>query len=266
MVQVCKSFGGVQALRGVDLSVPRAETLGLLGPNGSGKTTLVNCLSGVVPPDRGSIHFEGRRITAWSRSRRARNGMVRTYQSLRLFPDMTVAENIAVGLTAAVGLRRAGRDLRVKEAIEAHGLWSIRRTPVKGLSYGQQRRVEIARALIGSPRVLLLDEPAAGLGENDTADLAQALSAARETTACAIVLIDHDVDFVIKMSDRVAVLHQGRVVRIGAPSEVQQDPMVAEIYLGTAAEVDSDGQAAPDESGDAVAGSQSSGQAAAATS
>ncbi len=228
-----KRFGGVRALQGVDLAIASGETLGLIGPNGSGKTTLINCLSGVIRPDEGSVRVDGQDITGWSRPRRARFGVVRTYQNLRLFPDMTVAENIAVGLMRAGKRTARQRDRAVIEAIEAHGLADISRTRVRGLAYGQQRRVEIARALVAPPLVLLLDEPAAGLGEADTADLAASLANVRRQHRSIVVLIDHDVEFVTSTSDRVAVLHEGRVVRQGSPAEIRQDPFVSEIYLGS---------------------------------
>ncbi len=231
-----KRFGGVVALDDASLSLGQGEVLGLLGPNGSGKTTLVNCLSGVLVPEDGSIKLHGSEISEWSRARRARHGMVRTYQSLRLFAEMSVAENISVGLSPRTGLSRAERLELVRESVRAHGLESVRRVAVKNLSYGQQRLVEIARALVADPKVLLLDEPAAGLGEGDTAELAGAISAARDQRGCAVVLIDHDVSFVAGVSDRLAVLHKGQVVRIGQPAEIQRDPFVAQIYLGDPAE------------------------------
>lgn len=228
-----KSFGGVHALKGVDVAIPQGKTLGLLGPNGSGKTTLVNCLSGVLTADAGTITMNSRNITSWSRIKRARAGLVRTYQNLRLFADMTVAENISIGLATTRGLSRSARDESVSASIAMHDLGSIARMPVRGLSYGQQRRVEIARALIAAPKVLLLDEPAAGLGERDTHALRESLTAARQEFGSTMVLIDHDVDFVISMSDEVAVLHEGAMIRRGLPDVIQNDPVVAEIYLGT---------------------------------
>lgn len=251
VVGVKKNFGGVTALDGVTLSLGKGEILGILGPNGSGKTTLVNCVSGVIVPDGGSVRLEGADVTRWSRERRAKSGMVRTYQNLRLFSEMTVAENITVGLVGAsqkLGPRR--RDAAVRESIDSHRLGGIARETVKNLSYGDQRRVEIARALIAEPRVLLLDEPAAGLGEADTGRLADAIRTARESTSCGIILIDHDVHFVTSVSDRIAVMNKGQLVKTGSPSEIQKDPFVAQIYLGTSEDaegVDPSGSASADE-------------------
>ena len=234
---IARNFGGTKALGGVSFSIGEATIVGMLGPNGSGKTTLVNCASGVIRPSSGHILIAGLNATKWSRVKRARHGVIRTYQNLRLFGDMTVSENIEVGI---VGLRRESSHSRrktVSAAISEQRLDEVAHTPVRDLSYGLQKRTEIARALVGRPRVLLMDEPAAGLGDSERPLLAAAILRAREEWGCSILLIDHAVDFVLDTSDRIVVLHEGTVLCEGSPSEIQRMPQVADVYLGTAEEV-----------------------------
>jgi ABC-type branched-subunit amino acid transport system ATPase component len=230
---VSRSFGGTRALGGVSLSLTPGEVVGMLGPNGSGKTTLVNCISGVLRPSGGRVLLDGVDATRWSRVRRARNGLVRTYQNLRLFSDMTVIENIEVGIVAQGKESPAARRRIVEAAVEEQNLTEVARTPVRSLSYGQQRRTEIARALVARPRVLLLDEPAAGLGEGERALLGAAIARATTEWDCALLLIDHAVDFVLETSDRIVVLHEGLKLCEGTPEEIQNDTRVADVYLGT---------------------------------
>lgn len=230
-------FGGVHALKGVSLDIGDGEVIGMMGPNGSGKTTLVNCTSGVLVPFEGRVMLDGRDITRWSRPRRARHGLIRTYQNLRLFGDMTAAENVEVGL---VGAKRGGpveRRKRVAAALTMQRLTKVASVPVRELSYGEQRRVEIARALVSAPRVLLLDEPAAGLGEPETAVLEEAIRRACAEMKCAVLLIDHDVNFVLRLSERVVVLHEGTEIYSGMPSGVHQSAAVSDVYLGSPAPI-----------------------------
>jgi ABC-type branched-subunit amino acid transport system ATPase component len=230
-----KNFGGVRALRSVTLDVAPGETLGLIGPNGSGKTTLVNCVSGVLAPTEGTVVFEGRDVTRWSRTQRARAGLARTYQSLRLFRGLTVAENVESGLVRSTHDRTSERQARVATILDAHGLGRFSGTPVTDLSYGLQRRVEIARTLVANPRMLLLDEPAAGLSDEETAVLRELLVETRKRLALSILIIDHDVSFIMAISDRVTVLDEGRVLFTGSPHQVANDPGVIAAYLGTPA-------------------------------
>ncbi len=226
-----KHFGGVRALDGVDLTIASGEVVGLIGPNGSGKTTLVNCVSGVLAPSAGTIALDGRNITGEGRATRARRGLVRTYQNLRLFAEMTVAENIEV----AARMSGAGRQSRAfaEAEVERHGLGDVARVPAGELSYGTQRRVEIARALVERPRLLALDEPAAGLGEEDTRSLIDTLRAFNDAGG-TVLLVDHDMHLVASVCHRVVVLHEGRVLTQGTPAVVLADPNVAEVYLGSA--------------------------------
>jgi branched-chain amino acid transport system ATP-binding protein len=231
--ELSKNFGGVRALRSVSLDVAPGETLGLIGPNGSGKTTLVNCVSGVLTPSGGTVVFEGRDVTRWSRTRRARAGLARTYQSLRLFKALTVAENVEAGLVRRADDRTSERQARVAAILDAHGLGDLSGVPVADLSYGLQRRVEIARTLVSDPSMLLLDEPAAGLADEETAGLRDLLVATRARLGLSVLIIDHDVSFIMEISDRVTVLDDGRVLFSGSPQEVARDPGVITAYLGT---------------------------------
>jgi len=214
----------------VDLEVGEREVLGLIGPNGSGKTTLVNCISGVLEIDGGEIALRSRRVTRASRPRRARAGLARTFQTPRLFAELTVRENVAVGLTA-LG-RRRGRGDRVEPLLERLALQDLSRQVVSSLPYGHQRRVEIARALAGEPTVLLLDEPAAGLNDAETAELRELLREIRGD-GCSILVIDHDMSLIMGVSDRIQVLDEGRVIFTGAPEEAFKQKDVVEAYLGT---------------------------------
>jgi ABC-type branched-subunit amino acid transport system ATPase component len=230
-----KSFGAVRALHGVDLDVHGGETLGLIGPNGSGKTTLVNCASGVLQATSGSVYLDGTEITRWPRHRRARAGLARTYQSVRLFPALSVGENVEAGLFARRGEGGSSRRRRVLAALAEQDLVHLERVPVSDLAYGMQRRVEIARALVAEPRVLLLDEPAAGLGEEDAARLRDLLVETQRRLGLAVLIIDHDVSLIMGVSDRIAVLHEGGVIFTGRPREVAREPAVIAAYLGGAA-------------------------------
>jgi branched-chain amino acid transport system ATP-binding protein len=228
---VVKRFGGVTALGGVDLELAEREILGLIGPNGSGKTTLVNCISGVLKVDRGKVLLRDRGMTRASRARRARAGLARTFQTPRLFAELSVRENVAVGLSSLSRRRRGGHDL-VDVLLRRLELFDLSRRVVSSLPYGYQRRVEIARALAGRPLVLLLDEPAAGLNDLETADLRTLLLEIRSDHDCAIIVIDHDMNLIMNVSDRVQVLDEGRVIFMGAPEEAFNQQHVVEAYLG----------------------------------
>jgi branched-chain amino acid transport system ATP-binding protein len=224
-----KRFGGIVALAGVDLEVASGELLGLIGPNGSGKTTLVNCVSGVMRPTVGTVVFDGQDITRWSRPRRARAGLLRTFQNLRLFTDLTVGENVEAG-------RFTGRSQVNGESVRTllHDLQLdlYARTRAADLSYGYQRRVEVGRALLGAPRLLLLDEPAAGLSETEQEVLRDWLLEARKRYGCSMIVIDHDMSFMLSVCDRIVAFHEGRSIFSGDPREAMVHPKVVEAYLG----------------------------------
>lgn len=234
-VDLHMNFAGVKALNGVDFALAAGETVGVLGPNGSGKTTFVNCLSGVLVPTSGDVWLEGHRITRTARNRRAKSGMIRTFQNLRLFMGMTVAENIEIGLGASGRISADERRTRVRAALRAQDLLDVAHRPAGELPYGVQRRTEIARALIAQPSVLLLDEPGAGLGKGECDILVDALRDAKRVLNCAILIIDHNVPFVASLADRMILLSGGRVAKSARPKELLADPSVAEIYLGKSA-------------------------------
>jgi branched-chain amino acid transport system ATP-binding protein len=228
-----KHFGGIAALKGVDIEVDEDELVGLIGPNGSGKTTLVNCVSGVLPTSGGVVRFAGHDVTAWSRPRRARLGLLRTFQNLRLFTELTVSENVEAG---GFNGRTEGRTDRVRELLDDLGLTPHARRRAADLPYGYQRRVEIARALLGRPRLLLLDEPAAGLSEAERDELRDVLLAARRRLGAAMLVIDHDMTFMLELCERLVAFHEGQKIFDGDPLEALAHPEVVDSYLGGGAE------------------------------
>jgi branched-chain amino acid transport system ATP-binding protein len=239
-------FGGVQALQDVSFELNRGEILGLIGPNGAGKTTLFNCISGVVEPDRGRIAFEGKELRGLPIHRRARLGLARTFQNLRLFSSLTVRENLMVPIDAfalrgmladALRLPRARfeehrADERARAMLHFLGLSEVADTPAGDLSVGLQRRVELGRALCLEPKLLLLDEPGAGLDARETAELAELLPRIRERFNVTMLLVDHDMALVMRVCDWIYVLDFGRIIADGRPEEVRDNPLVIRAYLG----------------------------------
>ena len=237
------SFSGVKALDGVGFTVASGTVTALIGPNGAGKTTMINVLSGVVRPGRGSIRFRGQDITDHSPRHRAAAGIRRTFQTVHLFPGLTVRENLLVGrfhhvaagpwwnalLPPALG-DRAGRRL-ADAALELLGLQAHADTVATELPYGTQRRVEIARALMGQPSVLLLDEPAAGMNDAETEHLGRDIRAVRDG-GITVFLVEHDMALVMSVSDHVVVFDFGRKLAEGPPDAIQRNPAVIESYLG----------------------------------
>jgi branched-chain amino acid transport system ATP-binding protein len=227
-------FGGVKAVDGLDLELPRGEILGLIGPNGAGKTTLINALTGYQQPTGGTVALDGTDVTAWAPHRRARAGVVRTFQSIRLFAGLTACENVELG-SVAVGLSRADAHRRALELLELAGLGSAPYRRASALSHGEQRRIGILRALATRPQFLLLDEPAAGLHEDDSDALMQFLLDVRDDLGCGVLLVEHDMRLVMRLSQRVQVLDFGQTISVGTPSEISNDRAVIEAYLGRAA-------------------------------
>jgi branched-chain amino acid transport system permease protein len=229
------AFAGLQVLRGVEVSLRPGEALGLIGPNGAGKTTLVNVLSGFQRPDSGTVGLDGIDVTGRMPNHLAREGLARTFQAALPFPQLSGLENVAVGaMGAGVGRRRAvgiaAEVLARLDLVEAAHL------PAETLPPGSQRLLGIARALATGPRFLLLDEPAAGLNEEECEGLVAILSGVLEDFGCGIVLIEHDMSVVMGFCPQVQVLDEGRTLRIGTPEEIQADPAVVEAYLGSSFE------------------------------
>ena len=239
-------FGGVLVLDGVDLDVPPGEIRGLIGPNGAGKTTLLNVISGIHAPDGGDILLDGTSIAGRKPSEIARLGLGRTFQTSQLFRGMTVLENLMAGLhrrtrtdflTAGFGLK-AGRDeereteAAARRALDFVGMGAFADRSGAELSFGQQRVIEIARTLIGEPRIVLLDEPAVGLSLNRLHEFDALLRRIRDQKGVTLILIEHVIRLVMDVCDRVTVLSSGRAIADGAPDCVRADPAVIEAYLG----------------------------------
>ena len=236
---VSKHFGGLRAVDGVALAVRPGERRALIGPNGAGKTTLFNLISGALPVSSGRITLFGRDVTHAPAHHRAAHGLARTFQITNLFPDLTVRENCLLAIQAQTRsrfamLRPVGRfdnlQTRARATLEAVGLTRIVDAVVRNLSHGEQRQLEIALALAGRPRMLLLDEPTAGLSPAESRLMAGLL--ARLDPAITVLMIEHDMDIALELSPHVTVLHYGCVIADGSRDEVRADPQVREIYLG----------------------------------
>jgi ABC-type branched-subunit amino acid transport system ATPase component len=231
-IDVTKRFGGVQALRGVTLALPEREIIGLIGPNGSGKTTLLNCISGVFPPTSGRIFLDGEPLPERGGHRVARAGVVRTFQNIRLFGSLTARQNVEVGALGAGRVRRAHSREYALEVLERLGIAHLADRWATTLSYGDQRRLEVARALAGAPRFLLLDEPAAGMNEAESDELRDSIQQIRSDRKCGILVVEHDLRLIMRLCDTIYVLNEGEVISRGMPDEVRSDPAVIAAYIG----------------------------------
>ncbi|MGH2724215.1 MAG: ABC transporter ATP-binding protein [Actinomycetota bacterium] len=243
--EVTVRFGGLVAADGVSIAVDPGQTVGLIGPNGAGKTTLLAAISGQIVPHGGRVVFDGRDVTDWEPERRAQAGMGRTFQRLELFRKMTVFENLQVAAEARfgeaafivdlTGRTRRGRQAEslAREVAARMGLEDVLDRLADQVSTGLGRLVEIGRALCTEPKILLLDEPAGGLDDAETDRLAEVLGELAAGGGPAVLLVEHDVDLVMELCDRISVMDFGKVIAEGAPKQVKRDPAVRAAYLGT---------------------------------
>ena len=240
-------FGGIKALDEVSLSADAGEVLGLIGPNGAGKTTLFDVISGVRRPNDGTVVFDGRDVTRLASVDRARLGMRRTFQRVQTFGWLTVEDNVLAAtewhgggggfladITGWPGRRRRETERRAAAVavLERCGLRGVRKELAASLPIGIARMVELARALVDTPKLLLLDEPASGLDEAEAARLGAQIQEARDETGCGVVLVEHNAGFVMEQCDRIVVLDQGQVLASGTPDEIQSNRLVRDAYLG----------------------------------
>jgi branched-chain amino acid transport system ATP-binding protein len=227
-----KDFGGLRAVDGVSFTLRRGEILGLIGPNGSGKTTTINLITGLLNITSGSVIADGREMAGWPPYRIARAGLARTFQVVKLFKDFTVAENVEVGALSARQVPRAEARAKAAAALDLVGITHLADLPARTLPQGEERRVEIARALATEPSFLLLDEPGAGLNDAEIEVLLPTLQRIRDQRGCGLLVVDHDMRLIMGLCDRIHVLNYGRTIAEGRPEDIRREPAVIAAYLG----------------------------------
>src|SRR5712691_43924 len=231
---VAKDFAGLHALRDVSVDLEQGEILAVIGPNGSGKTTLINVISAVIRPTSGEVRMNGTLLTNLPSHRVARAGVARTFQNIRLFRDMTVIENVEVAASRSPRAKGWLRPRRIsREALQILDLERHAHTVVGTLAYGLQRRVEIARAISVTPHFPLLHEPAAALNESESDELLDVIRSLRDRLGAGVLIVDHDLRLIMRLSERILALNEGRMLAHGTPEQIRHNPAVIEAYLGS---------------------------------